>query len=137
MEKKSIEGTATISIAQLDAFRQQAEEIEKLHKEKAATGEMLKKLVTRLDDEEYKKMIEVIDNTKNLTDKQLQKKYSEAAATLRVFISAPVLRELVRKYIDEDASDAHYDIRKMTKKEIEAIPILLDEEQQDEQEEED
>lgn len=58
----------------------------------------------------------------------------EAAATLRVFISVPELRKLVKKYIDRDASEGHHDISAMKKAEFDAIPLILKEEGEGEEE---
>lgn len=55
IQENTIEGTATISIAQLDFFRQQAKEVEKMKREQEETREALKKLVAGLDDAEYKR----------------------------------------------------------------------------------
>lgn len=125
IQADTIEGTATISIAQLDFFRQQAKKVKELEAEREETKETLKKLVAYLDDAEYKRQIEIVDGTANLSDKEVREMCRKAAATLRVFVSVPELRKLVRKYIDRDESDGHHDIALMTKKEFEGIPILL------------
>ena len=125
IQANTIEGTATISIAQLDFFRQQAKEVEKMKQEQEETREALKKLVVGLDDAEYKRQLEIIDSTKNLSDRKIREMCNEATATLRVFISVPELRKLVRKYIDKDASEGHYDISVMKKAEFDAIPLIL------------
>lgn len=124
----TIEGTATISIAQLDLFREQALEIEKLKREKRETAEELEKLVARLDDAEYMRQCKIIDSTENLSDRKIREMCNKAASTLRVFVSAPALRQIIRKYIDEDASAGHQEIGAMTKKEFDAIPLILEKE---------
>lgn len=134
IKTNTIEGTATISIAQLDFFRQQAEEVERMKREQEETRKALKKLVAGLDDAEYRRKLEIIDSTKNLSDKKLREMCDEAAATLRVFISVPELRKLVRKYIDRDASEGHHDISVMKKAEFDAIPLILKEEGDGEEE---
>lgn len=123
-----IEGTATISIAQLDLFRGQALEIEKLKKERQEMAEELEKLVARLDDAEYMRQCKIIDSTENLSDRKIREMCNRAASTLRVFVSAPALRQIIRKYIDEDASEGHQEIAAMSKKEFDAIPLILTEE---------
>lgn len=125
--QSTIEGTATISIAQLDFFRQQVEQVKELKERMKETQEAMKKLVAYLDDTEYKQQIEAIDKMKNLSDREMRKMCREAAAKLRVFVSVSELRKLVKRYIDRDESDGHYDIAMMTKEEFDGIPILLEE----------
>ena len=119
------QGTVQISIQQFDELRENTKKMEEYKKKIRETEEMLSKLVESLDDEEYKKRIAIIDDTKNMSDKELDKACKEAAGTLKVIVSEKHLRELIHKNIDEYASEGHNDIRKMSKAEFDKIPLIL------------
>lgn len=131
-----IDGTVTISIEQFEKLKAAAEAKESAEKKLEEAARMISKLVAVVHDEEYKKRIKEIDALPvNTSDKKVDKLCREAAATLRITISEAHLRRLVHEYIDDDASDAHYDLRRMTKKEFDKIPIDLENKEPEEKEE--
>ena len=131
-----IDGTVTISIEQFEKLKAAAEAKENAEKELKEATHTISKLVAVVHDEEYRKRIKEIDALPvNTSDKKIDKLCREAAATLRITISETQLRRLVHKYIDDDISDAHYDLRRMTKKEFDKIPIDLESKEPEEEEE--
>lgn len=131
-----IDGTVTISIEQFEKLKAAAEAKENAEKELKEATHTISKLVAVVHDEEYRKRIKEIDALPvNTSDKKIDKMCREAAATLRITISETQLRRLVHKYIDDDISDAHYDLRRMTKKEFDKIPIDLESKEPEEEEE--
>lgn len=121
----AIEGTATISIAQLDDFRQQQEKIERMERDRMETKELLSELVGRLDDEVYKQKCKEIDEMKGISDRQIKKLGDEAALTIEIYVDAEVLKKIIRKYIDAEKSDAHFEIAHMKNAELEELKIHL------------
>lgn len=134
-ESDTIEGTATISIAQLDAFRQQAETIRKMEKDKEETKQLLSQLVSHLDDAAYKERCAEIDAMKRISDRQLRKLCDEAAETIEIYVDAQVLKKIIRKYINVNGSEAAFEIAKMKNDTLEGIRIHLEEENDEEMEE--
>ena len=131
-----IDGTVTISIEQFEKLKAAAEAKENAEKELKEATHTISKLVAVVHDEEYRKRLKEIDALPvNTSDKKIDKMCREAAATLRITISETQLRRLVHKYIDDDISDAHYDLRRMTKKEFDKIPIDLESKEPEEEEE--
>lgn len=130
-ESDTIEGTATISIAQLDAFRQQSETIKRMEKDREETKELLSQLVSHLDDEAYLKRCREIDEMKSISDSKLRKLGDEAAQMIEIHVDAEVLKKIIRKYIDINASDAHFEIAHMKNAELEEVKIHLDTEKEE------
>lgn len=135
-ESDTIEGTATISIAQLDAFRKQSETIRKMERDREDTKELLSQLVSHLDDEAYLKRCAEIDEIKNISDRKLRKLGDEAAQLIEIHVDAEILKKIIRKYIDVKKSDAHFEIAQMKNDELEGIKIHLDTENKQEEMEE-
>lgn len=122
-----MEGTATISLKTLDELRAKAKEAEQAKKR---NEQFTKKLMDcyGFDAEEYDKALKEIDNNRDLTDKQCSKLVSEAMTKhLKIVIDTEELKELIREYIDEEASDEHLDIAKASMKELKQIQVVLKE----------
>lgn len=122
-----MEGTATISLKTLDELRAKVKEAEQAKKR---NEQFAKKLMDcyGFDTEEYNKALKEIDNNRDLTDKQCSKLVSEAMTKyLKIVIDPEELKELIREYIDEEASDEHLDIAKTSMKELKQIQVVLKE----------
>lgn len=122
-----MEGTATISLKTLDELRAKVKEAEQAKKR---NEQFAKKLMDcyGFDTEEYDKALKEIDNNRDLTDKQCSKLVSEAMTKyLKIVIDPEELKELIREYIDEEASDEHLDIAKTSMKELKQIQVVLKE----------
>lgn len=122
-----MEGTATISLKTLDELRAKVKEAEQAKKR---NEQFAKKLMDcyGFDTEEYDKALKEIDNNRGLTDKQCSKLVSEAMTKyLKIVIDPEELKELIREYIDEEASDEHLDIAKTSMKELKQIQVVLKE----------
>lgn len=122
-----MEGTATISLKTLDELRAKVKEAEQAKKR---NEQFAKKLMDcyGFDAEEYDKALKEIDNNRDLTDKQCSKLVSEAMTKhLKIVIDTEELKELIREYIDEEASDEHLDIAKASMKELKQIQVVLKE----------
>lgn len=122
-----MEGTATISLKTLDELRAKVKEAEQAKKR---NEQFAKKLMDcyGFDTEEYDKALKEIDNNRDLTDKQCSKLVREAMVKhLKIVIDPEKLKELIREYIDEEASDEHLDIAKASMKELKQIQVVLKE----------
>lgn len=117
---REIDGTATISIKELDELRQR----EQMHRELVY---WLLKLVKEIDTSEYDKRCEEIDkNDRIMTDEQLEDAMREAGKALKIIISDSVLRKLVFEYIDPEKDKSRYEIGEMSEEVFSAIPIILE-----------
>lgn len=121
---RDIEGTATISIKELDKLRQR----EQWHTDlMRRTKALVKDVETQEYDEECKK----IDEMGAIEDEELEKMLQEARKTLKVIVSETVLRKLIHEYIDETKSDVHYELSDMSDEDFGAIQIILESRQQE------
>lgn len=124
---REIEGTATISIKELDKLRQREEwHTELMRKTKA--------LVKNVDTQEYDKKCKKIDEMGGIEDEELKKMLQDARKTLKVIVSETVLRKLIHEYIDETKSDVHYELSDMSDEDFREVQIALESRQQEEKE---
>lgn len=123
---KKIEGTATISIEQLDDLRQQEEFFSNMQRD-------VKGLIKNIDTEEYDKRAKQIDDMGDMPDEEFDKLIKEAAGVLRVVVSERSLRKLIHEYIDDEKSEQRYILSEMTEEEFAKIPLILESTQRQEQ----
>lgn len=123
---KKIEGTATISIEQLDDLRQQEKFFSNMQRD-------VKGLILNIDTEEYDKRAKQIDDMRDLSDEEFDRLIKEAAGTLRVVVSERLLRKLIHECIDDEKSEQRYMLSEMTEEEFAKIPLILESTQRQEQ----
>ena len=116
---KKIEGTATISIETLDGLREREKWFSDLRRD-------VKRLVERIDTEEYSKREKQIDDMSDMTDEEFERLIKEAQKTIRIIVSEKALRKLIYDFIDGEKSDCHYAIQEMTTEEFAGIPLILE-----------
>lgn len=123
---KKIEGTATISIEQLDDLRQQEEFFSNMQRD-------VKGLIKNIDTEEYDKRAQQIDDMGDMPDEEFDKLIKEAAGVLQVVVSERSLRKLIHEHIDDEKSEQYYILSEMTEEEFAKIPLILESTQRQEQ----
>lgn len=126
MEK--IKGTVTLDLEVFDRIRQQAENYNPNAKEEAKQEfrKEIMKLIAGFDDEEYIKRLKLIDDTDaDASDSKISKMFDESLSTLRIIVNERQLKRMIRKYIDQAASDTHEDIKKASDSVLERIQIVL------------
>lgn len=117
---RKIDGTATISIDELDHLREQEQWYNSLRG-------TLKGIVADIDTEKYDKEMKKIDDTPNeISDEELHELMKVATSTLEIIVNENVLRKLIVEFIDETKSDVHYEISEMSTEELKTIPLILD-----------
>lgn len=114
---RKIEGTATISIEELDELRER----EQWHKD---LMRKVKMLVEKIDTSEYDKKHEEID-LENTTDRKLEKLLKEAVKSIKIIVSEKTLRNLIHEYIDDTKSNAHYMLSEMSEKEFGEVKLIF------------
>ena len=123
---KKIEGTATISIEQLDDLRQQEEFFSNMQRD-------VKGLIKNIDTEKYDKRAQQIDDMGDMPDEEFDKLIKEAAGVLQVVVSERSLRKLIHEHIDDEKSEQRYILSEMTEEEFAKIPLILESTQRQEQ----
>lgn len=116
---RDIEGTATISIAELDKLRQREEWFSELKRN-------VRGLIERIDDEEYEKRAKHIDDMEDLADEELESLITEAKEELKIIVSEKALRKLIHEYIDGAKKESYYILQEMTEEEFAKVPLILD-----------
>lgn len=121
---RKIEGTATISIEELDRLR----ECEQWYNSLRGT---LKGIVANIDTEEYDKEMKKIDDSPDeISDEELNALVKQAARNAKIVLNENILRKLVIDFIDDTKSEVHYAISEMSTEELKEIPLIIQNGQQ-------
>lgn len=124
--QRAIEGTATISLAELDDLRLCREQIKEYEAEIEKQKETLSHLIQSIDTTEFDKINAETDAAENnLTDKQIDERVKLADSKLILHINERELRRLIKKGVVAETSEAHFALSKMTLKEFENIKIMI------------
>lgn len=116
---RKVEGTATISIEELDRLREREQWYDNLRGK-------LKHIVEKIDTEEYDKEMKKIDDSPDeISDEELDALIKQAAGTVKIIINGTILRKLVGEFIDETKSEVHYAISEMSTEELKEIPLII------------
>lgn len=116
---RKIEGTATISIEELDRLREREQWYNSLR-------ETLKGIVANIDTEEYDKEMKKIDDSPDeISDEELDALIKQAARTVKIVLNENILRKLVVEFIDDTKSEVHYAISEMSTEELKEIPLII------------
>lgn len=120
-----IEGAVTISLETLERLRTEAGTADKLLKENVKITEEVM-AVYSFEAEAYHDALEKIDNAQKMTDKQIEKKISEAMVKyLKIVVDEEALKSLIRSHIDVEETEEHMDIKNATEKELKGIQVVL------------
>lgn len=123
-DMRKIEGTATISIEELDRLR----ECEQWYNSLRGT---LKGIVANIDTEEYDKEMKKIDDSPDeISDEELNALVKQAARNAKIVLNENILRKLVIDFIDDTKSEVHYAISEMSTEELKEIPLIIQNGQQ-------
>lgn len=121
---RKIEGTAKISIEELDRLREREQWYNSLRG-------TLKGIVENIDTEEYDKEMKKIDDSPDeISDEELDALIKKAAGTVKVIVNENILRKLVIDFIDDTKSELHYAISEMSTEEFKEIPVIIPNRQQ-------
>ena len=124
-----IKGTVTID---LDTYEKLKTEKDKREYEKNKEQELSRMLSDsyEIDASKFLKEINEIDQEEELTDRQLEKKMSEARKTLRIVVNKDKIKKAIVFAIKREiyeGDDVHQDLKDTTEKELKAIEISFDE----------
>lgn len=116
---RKIDGTATISIEELDRLR----ESEQWYNSLRGT---LKNIIADIDTEEYDKEMKKIDDSPDeISDEELDELIKQAAGTVKIVLNENILRKLIIEFIDDTKSELHFTISEMSTEELKAIPLII------------
>ena len=116
---RQIEGTATISIKELDRLR----EYEKWYNDLRRTVRSLEKRIETSNTNEYYDSI----TTDIMTEEEIEKEISKATKEIKVIVSEESLHELIYQYLDDTKSPLYCFMRNvMAKEDFENIQMVLE-----------
>ena len=116
---RKVEGTATISIEELDRLREREQWYNDLRGK-------LKNIVGKLDTEEYdKEMKKIDDSPDDISGEELDALIKQAAGTVKIILNGEIIRKLIIEFIDDTKSEVHYAISEMSTEELKEIPLII------------
>ena len=116
---RKVEGTATISIEELDRLREREQWYNNLRGK-------LKNIVEKLDTEEYdKEMKKIDDSTDDISDEELDALIKQATGTVKIILNREIIQKLIIEFIDDTKSEVHYAISEMSTEELKEIPFYF------------
>lgn len=122
-----LKGQVTISIEDFEKLKAAAEQKEYAENQLQAFRDRMSQFY-ELDDTDFRKHIEKIDSTPNMSDRQIDKAISEARKTLKIVIDTDKLKKQIRASINKKAykeDDSHIDLKNTTDIELDAIEICF------------
>ena len=116
---RKIDGTATISIEELDHLREREQWYNSLRG-------TLKGIVADINTEEYEKEMKKIDDSPDeISDEELNELIKRATRTVKIVLNENILRKLIVEFIDDTKSEVHFAISEMSAEELKAIPLII------------
>ena len=116
---RKIDGTATISIEELDHLREREQWYDNLRGK-------LKHIVEKIDTEDYDKEMKKIDDSPDeISDEELDELIKRATGTVKIVLNENILRKLIVEFIDDTKSEVHFAISEMSAEELKAIPLII------------
>ena len=122
-----VKGQVTISIDDFEKLKVAADAKEYAENQLTAFKDRMSQFY-EIEDAEFWKRIKEIDNTSNMSDKQIHKARSEARKTLKIVIDTDKLKKQIRALINKkeyDSDDTHIDLKNTTDSELNAIEICF------------
>lgn len=95
-----LKGQVTISIEDFEKLKAAAEQKEYAENQLQAFRDRMSQFY-ELDDTDFRKHIEKIDSTPNMSDRQIDKAISEARKTLKIVIDTDKLKKQIRASINK------------------------------------
>lgn len=122
-----LKGQVTISIEDFEKLKAAAEQKEYAENQLQAFRDRMSQFY-ELDDTDFRKHIEKIDSTPNMSDRQIDKAISEARKTLKIVIDTDKLKKQIRALINKKEykeDDSRIDLKHTTDSELDAIEICF------------
>ena len=122
-----LKGQVTISIEDFEKLKAAAEQKEYAENQLQSFRDRMSQFY-ELDDTDFRKHIEKIDSTPNMSDRQIDKAISEARKTLKIVIDTDKLKKQIRTLINKKEykeDDSHIDLKYTTDSELDAIEICF------------
>ena len=122
-----LKGQVTISIEDFEKLKAAADMKEYAENQLQAFRDRMSQFY-ELDDTDFRKHIEEIDSTPNMSDRQIDKAISEARKTLKIVIDTDKLKKQIRASIngkEYKEDDSHIDLKYTTDSELDAIEICF------------
>ena len=120
-------GEVTISIEDFDTMREQARKYDPYAEAKAEAG--IRREVAKMisfGEEEFTKRIKAInDMGRDAPDKEVNKKFEAALATITIYVDEKQLKRLIQKYIDPASGDTYADIKAAPDKALDKMKIKI------------
>ena len=119
-----IDGQVTISLKTFNQLQDRAKQADELKKKMQDLQEEITDIIDQIDESEAEPIFHEIDD-RNMTDKQIQKRFDEAIAKFRIILDPEKTKRLIQKYIEKDRSDSHADVKNASRKVLEQITITM------------
>ena len=124
-----IDGQVTISLKTFSQLQDRAKQADELKKKMQDLQEEITDIIDQIDESEAEPIFHEIDD-RNMTDKQIQKRFDEAITKFRIILDPEKTKRLIQKYIEKDRSDSHADVKNASRKVLEQITITMKEEEE-------
>lgn len=124
-----IDGKVQISIEDFESLKAAAEAKEQAEKQAADMANGIAEIVM-VKDADFEEEMERIDSEKNLTDRQISERVSEAYSLLKIAVDQEGLKKLIRRAFKtkKRMENGYADIKNATNEELERVKIELIEE---------
>lgn len=119
-----IEGQVTISLETFNQLQKRAARAELLEMKMGELKGEITDIIDQIDESEAEPIFREIEDN-NMTDKQIQKRFDEAIAKLKIILDPGKTKRLIQKYIEKDRSDSHADVKSANRKVLEQITITM------------
>ncbi len=122
-----IDGKVQISIEDFESLKAAAEAKEQAEKQAADMANSIADIVM-VKDADFEEEMERIDSEKNLTDRQISERVSEAYSLLKIAVDQEGLKKLIRRAFktQKRMENGYADIKNATNEELERVKIELE-----------
>lgn len=122
-----IDGKVQISIEDFESLKAAAEAKEQAEKQAADMANSIADIVM-VKDADFEEEMERIDSEKNLTDRQISERVSEAYSLLKIAVDQEGLKKLIRRAFktQKRIENGYADIKNATNEELERVKIELE-----------
>ena len=122
-----IDGKVQISIEDFESLKAAAEAKEQAEKQAADMANSIADIVM-VKDADFEEEMERFDSEKNLTDRQISERVSEAYSLLKIAVDQEGLKKLIRRAFktQKRMENGYADIKNATNEELERVKIELE-----------
>lgn len=122
-----IDGKVQISIEDFESLKAAAEAKEQAEKQAADMANSIADIVM-VKGADFEEEMERIDSEKNLTDRQISERVSEAYSLLKIAVDQEGLKKLIRRAFktQKRIENGYADIKNATNEELERVKIELE-----------